>query len=49
VDTHDDYQRALAIYRRLFTLPPDERYLGEKIIAAYKSIFAAAAAPGGNE
>jgi spore coat polysaccharide biosynthesis protein SpsF len=40
VDTHDDYERALAIYRRLFTLPPEERNLGENIIAAYKSIFA---------
>jgi len=49
VDTHDDYQRALAIYRRLFALPPDERYLGEKIIAAYKSIFAEAAASGGSK
>ena len=48
VDTHDDYQRALAIYRRLFTLPAEERCLGEKIIAAYKSVIADAA-PGGTK
>jgi len=46
VDTHEDYERALAIYRRLFTLPQGERNLGENIIAAYRSIFSGDAAQG---
>jgi spore coat polysaccharide biosynthesis protein SpsF len=49
VDTHDDYERALALYRRLFSLSQEERYLGENIIAAYKSLFAEDAAPGRSE
>ena len=40
VDTHDDYVRALALYRHLASLPPEERNHGENVIAAYKSLFA---------
>jgi len=40
VDTHDDYVRALALYKHLASLPPEERNHGEKVIAAYKSLFA---------
>ena len=47
VDTHDDYERALALCRRLLSLPPEERHSGEKIIAAYKSLFSGDAVPEG--
>ena len=40
VDTNEDYERALTLYRRLASLPPEEQNLGENVIAAYKSLFA---------
>jgi spore coat polysaccharide biosynthesis protein SpsF len=32
VDTQEDYDRAEILYERLFSLPPEKRYLGESII-----------------
>jgi spore coat polysaccharide biosynthesis protein SpsF len=49
VDTHDDYVRALALYRRLTSLPPKERNYGENVIAAYKSLFAGNVPIGGSK
>jgi spore coat polysaccharide biosynthesis protein SpsF len=40
VDTQEDYERALALYGQLLSLPPEERGKGEHIIAAYKRLFA---------
>jgi len=40
VDTREDYERALALYEVLLSLPPAERNLGEQIIAAHKRLFA---------
>jgi len=40
VDTHDDYERALALYRRLLSFPLEERNRGENVIAAYRKLFA---------
>ena len=40
VDTHEDYERAQALYDALLPLPPPERNLGENVIAAYKRLFA---------
>jgi len=40
VDTHEDYERAQALYTTLLPLPPPERNLGETIIGAYKRLFA---------
>ena len=38
VDTLEDYERAQALYESLFSLPPEERLLGEKIIDTYKRV-----------
>jgi spore coat polysaccharide biosynthesis protein SpsF len=40
VDTREDYDRALALYGHLLSLPLEERNKGENIIAACKQIFA---------
>jgi spore coat polysaccharide biosynthesis protein SpsF len=39
VDTKEDYERAEALYAKLLPLPPEERNLGENVIAAYRSLF----------
>jgi len=38
MDTREDYERAQALYRRLSVLPPNERNLGENVIAAFKGM-----------
>ena len=40
VDTREDYERALALYDDLLSLPPPERTRGENIIAACKRLSA---------
>jgi spore coat polysaccharide biosynthesis protein SpsF len=40
VDTREDYDRAQALYERLLPLPPEERYLGQNVIAVCKRLFA---------
>ena len=40
VDTDEDYNRAQALYRRLQSLPPEKRNLGENIISVYRNMFA---------
>ena len=40
VDTHDDYEKAIALYRRVLSMSPEKRHCGENIIAAYKGLFA---------
>ncbi|MCL2069505.1 MAG: NTP transferase domain-containing protein [Treponema sp.] len=38
VDTAEDYEQALLLYEALLSLPPEERNLGENIIAAYRKL-----------
>ena len=39
VDTQEDYDRAQVLYGHLLSLPREERYNGESIIAVYRRIF----------
>ena len=41
VDTREDYQRSLALYEHLRSLPLEERNKGENIIGAVQKVFAA--------
>ena len=45
VDTREDYEKALALYDHLLSLPPAERNRGESVIAAYKRLFVADSSP----
>ena len=38
VDTQEDYEKAQILYKRLLSLPPEKRNLGENIIAAIRKI-----------
>jgi spore coat polysaccharide biosynthesis protein SpsF len=44
VDTAEDYGRAQQLYRELILLPPETRFSGESIIAAFDKVFNAATA-----
>jgi spore coat polysaccharide biosynthesis protein SpsF len=46
IDTHEDYEKAQTLYRRLCFLPRERRNLGENIISVLKGMFTEDSASG---